>query len=133
VQFLGTAFWADARLGSEVTLQGGWFAAPPPALWDEFKKRYEAVYGKEPVRIASLTYDATALAAVLSRNAATTGQAPDFSSLAITQPSGFAGMDGIFRFLPTGEIQRGLAVLQMTKAGLEVLDPAPQSFEELIN
>ncbi len=133
VQFLGTAFWADARLGTEATLQGGWFAAPPPALWEEFKRRYEAVYSKEPVRIASLTYDATALAAVLSRNAATTGQAPDFSTLAITQPSGFAGMDGIFRFLPTGEIQRGLAVLQMTKDGLEVLDPAPQSFEELIN
>ena len=42
-------------------------------------------------------------------------------------------MDGIFRFLPNGEIQRGLAVLEMTKDGLVVLDPAPQSFEELIN
>ncbi|MDH3597303.1 MAG: penicillin-binding protein activator, partial [Rhodospirillales bacterium] len=86
-----------------------------------------------PIRIASLAYDATALAAVLTRNATETGRAPDFSRAALTQASGFAGMDGIFRFLPNGEIQRGLAVLEMTKDGLVVLDPAPQSFEELIN
>ena len=42
-------------------------------------------------------------------------------------------MDGIFRFLPNGEIQRGLAVLEMTEKGLVLLDAAPQSFEELIN
>ncbi len=133
VQFLGTAFWADSRLGSEVTLQGGWFAAPPPAMWDEFKARYEATYGSQPVKIASLAYDAAALAAVLTRRATDTGRAPDFSALAITQASGFAGMDGIFRFLPSGEIQRGLAVLEMTENGMVVLDAAPQSFEELIN
>jgi ABC-type branched-subunit amino acid transport system substrate-binding protein len=133
IQFLGTVFWADSRLGSEVTLQGGWFAAPPPEMWQGFKERYQATYRSEPVRVASLAYDATALAAVLTRNATETGRAPDFSSAALTQASGFAGMDGIFRFLPNGEIQRGLAVLEMTKDGLVVLDPAPQSFEELIN
>jgi hypothetical protein len=95
VQFLGTAFWADPRLGSEVTLQGGWFAAPPPAMWDEFKVRYEATYKSQPVKVASLAYDATALAAVLTRRATDAGRAPDFSTAAITQASGFAGMDGI--------------------------------------
>lgn len=133
VQFLGTAFWADSRLGSEVTLQGGWFAAPPPDMWDEFKLRYRAAYKSEPARVASLAYDATALAAVLTRRASETGRAPDFSAASLTQASGFAGLDGIFRFLPSGEIQRGLAVLEMTDDGLAVLDPAPQSFEELIN
>jgi ABC-type branched-subunit amino acid transport system substrate-binding protein len=133
VQFLGTAFWADSRLGSEVTLQGGWFAAPPPEMWDEFKVRYQATYKSEPARVASLAYDATALAAVLTRRATESGRVPDFSALALTQASGFAGMDGIFRFLPSGEIQRGLAVLEMTDNGLVVLEPAPQSFEELIN
>jgi len=133
VQFLGTAFWADSRLGSEVTLQGGWFAAPPPVMWDEFKIRYEETYKSQPVKIASLAYDATALAAVLTRRATDAGRVPDFSSAAITQASGFAGMNGIFRFLPSGEIQRGLAVLEMTESGLVVLDAAPQSFEELIN
>ena len=130
---MGTAFWADPRLGSEVTLQGGWFAAPPPAMWEEFKVRYEATYKSQPVKIASLAYDATALAAVLTRRATDAGRVPDFSTAAITQASGFAGMDGIFRFLPNGEIQRGLAVLEMTENGLVLLDAAPQNFEELIN
>jgi ABC-type branched-subunit amino acid transport system substrate-binding protein len=129
---LAYSFWADSRLGSEVTLQGGWFAAPPPGLWEAFKERYQATFRSEPVRVASLAYDATALAAVLVRNATDLGRAPDFSRTTLTQASGFAGMDGIFRFLPNGEIQRGLAVLEMTRDGLVVLDPAPQSFEELI-
>lgn len=133
VKFLGTAFWDDPRLSSETSLHGGWFAAPPPELWRQFRQRYRQTYSAEPVRIASLAYDASALAAVLSRTAAAAGRAPDFSGVSIAQPSGFAGMDGIFRFLPDGRIQRGLAVLEMGPNGVEVLDFAPQTFEELIN
>ena len=65
------------------------------------------------MRIASLAYDASALAAVLSRTAAAAGPRARLQQrFAIAQPSGFAGMDGIFRFLPDGRIQRGLAVLE---------------------
>ncbi len=133
VQFLGTSLWDDPGLGSEVTLRGGWFAAPTPALWREFSLRYREVYGENPARIASIAYDATALAAVLSRSAAAQGRLPDYGTRAITQASGFAGIDGIFRFRPSGEIQRGLAVLEVGKNGIAVLDPAPVTFEELIN
>ena len=133
VQFMGTALWDDPRVGSEVTLRGGWYAAPSPALWKEFSGRYKAAYGAMPPRLASLAYDATALAAVLARNGTQLGGPPDFGSAAITQASGFAGIDGIFRFRPTGEIERGLAVLEMGQNGITVLDPAPVSFERLIN
>jgi ABC-type branched-subunit amino acid transport system substrate-binding protein len=133
VQFMGTALWDDPRLGSEVTLRGGWYAAPSPALWKEFSGRYKAVYGDVPPRLAALAYDATALAAVLARSGTQVGANPDFGSAAITQASGFAGIDGIFRFRPTGEIERGLAVLEMGQKGITVLDPAPVSFERLIN
>ena len=133
VRYLGTTLWDDARLGSEVTLREGWFAAPAPALWKEFSRRYAETYGGVPVRIASLSYDATALAAVLSRRARQEGREPDFAAAAISQKSGFAGIDGIFRFKPNGEVERGLAVLEMAQDGIKVLDPAPVSFEELIN
>ena len=133
VKFLGTAFWDDPRLATETSLHGGWFAAPPPELWERFRERYRLTYNAEPVRIASLAYDAAALAAVLSRTAEAAGRLPDFSPAAIAQPSGFSGMDGIFRFLPNGQIQRGLAVLELGPNGVEVLDFAPQSFEELLN
>ena len=133
VQFIGTALWDDPRFGKEVTLRGGWFAAPPPALWREFAGRYKEVYGASPLRIASLAYDGTALAAVLSRSQPQSGGAPSFGPAAITQPSGFAGIDGIFRFRPDGQIERGLAVLELGESGISMLDPAPVSFERLIN
>ncbi len=133
VQFMGTALWDDPRFGREVTLRGGWFAAPAPGLWQEFTGRYKQVYGAQPLRIASLAYDGTALAAVLSRRGAQSGVAPNFGPLAIAQPSGFAGIDGIFRFRPDGRIERGLAVLELGENGITLLDPAPTSFEQLIN
>ncbi len=67
VQYLGTEQWNDPSLGTEPALQGGWFAAPPPASWETFRQRYQQTYGGSPARIASLAYDAVALAAVLAQ------------------------------------------------------------------
>ena len=50
---------------------------------------------------------------------------------ALTNPSGFAGLDGIFRLLPSGLVQRGLAVLEVHRGAATVLDPAPNTFEHL--
>ena len=133
VKFLGTALWNDPSLGSEPTLQGGWFAAPAPALWEGFQRRYRNTYGATPPRIATLAYDMTALAAVLARSASAPGQAPDFSAARLTDPSGFSGIDGLFRFTEQGTVERGLAILEMNGQALREIEPAPQSFEELFN
>lgn len=131
VRYLGTALWDDPALAAEPALIGGWFAAPPPQLWQSFRERYEQTYGDSPPRIASLAYDATALAAVLAGRAFAQGKRTAFDLEAVTQASGFSGVDGIFRFLPAGESQRGLAVLEIGRDGFIVRDPAPQSFEAL--
>jgi hypothetical protein len=65
-----------------------------------------------------------ALAAVLAQSA-------DFSDAAITNPNGFSGLDGIFRFRANGLVQRGLAVLQVQRGGNTIIDPAPQTFQAL--
>ena len=130
VRYLGTALWNDPRLGTEPALVGGWFAGPSPRLWESFKSRYEAAYGAAPPRISSLAYDATALAAVLAQQP---GAGPRFSRAVFDQPTGFGGIDGIFRFLPSGEAERGLAVLELQRGEIVVVDPAPQSFEQLLN
>ena len=131
VQFLGTALWDNPQLGTEPALQGGWFAAPPPNLWRNFKDRYQALYGNQPPRLATLAYDASALASVLAGRAATSGATRVFDAEGLTQPSGFSGIDGIFRFLPGGTAQRGLAVLEMQRGQFRVLSPAPRSFRDL--
>jgi ABC-type branched-subunit amino acid transport system substrate-binding protein len=127
VRFLGTALWDDPTLGLEPTLIGGWFAAPDPVPWSDFSNRYRELHAEAPPRLATLAYDATALAAVLSRSAL----GPDFAPATLTQPNGFAGIDGIFRLTPEGSVERGLAVLEVQREGAVVIDPAPRRFEEL--
>lgn len=127
VRLLGVASWAEPGLGREPALVGGWFAAPPPDAAADFTKRMTAIYGTPPHPLAGLAYDAAALAAVLARGE----RGPDFSAGALAQPRGFAGSSGIFRLLPSGETQRGLAVLEITAAGARVIDPAPESFDDV--
>lgn len=129
VRFLGTGLWDDRKLGTEPALLGGWFAAPPPHLWQGFRERYLESFGGEPPRLASLAYDATALAAVLAGRAIAAGQSRAFDGTDITQPSGFSGVDGIFRFRPDGVNERGLAILEMQRNRFRLLDPAPESFD----
>ncbi len=133
VRFLGTALWEDPTLLREPTLQGGWFPAPPPALWSTFRKRYEESFGNTPPRVASLGYDAVALAAVLEQRGSAGGSFLPYTAETITQSLGFAGIDGIFRFLPSGAVQRGLAVLEIRQAGFIERDPALRAFPAGIN
>ncbi len=131
VKLLGTWLWDDTSLGTEPTMIGGWFAAPSPSSRADFVRRFQAAYGREPDRLATLAYDAVALAAILSREA----DADDdvFSLEALTTPNGFVGMDGIFRLRPSGEVQRGLAVLEIRRGGFRELEPAPETFQDFFN
>ncbi len=127
VKFLGTGLWDDPNLGTEPALDGGWYAASPPEARADFEKRYRDFYGTAPPRLATLGYDATAVAAVLAR----APQGADFSDATLTSPNGFAGVDGIFRLRADGLVQRGLAVFEVHRGASTVIDPAPQSFENL--
>ncbi|MEL7029763.1 MAG: penicillin-binding protein activator, partial [Pseudomonadota bacterium] len=82
-----------------------------------------------PPRLASLPYAAPTLAARLARRRAR----DRFSEEAIADPNGYLGVDGIFRFLPDGRIERGLAVLEISSGGFRVVDPAPQTFANVVN
>ena len=125
VRVLGTALWDDPRVRREASLHGAWFAAPPPEARADFVRRFRETYGREPPRLATIAYDATALAAVLARRAG----GADFSQTALTNPAGFAGLDGLFRLLPDGSNERGLAVLEVRREAFRTISPAPESFE----
>jgi hypothetical protein len=53
-----------------------------------------------------------------------------YTAAALLDPNGFAGVDGIFRFNADGTAERGLAILEMTSHGPDVLQPAPKSFQK---
>src|SRR6202007_1491967 len=67
IQLLGTGLWDNPRVLASPALQGGLYAAPDPAGFRGFANRYRKKYGGEPVRTATLAYDAVALTAALSR------------------------------------------------------------------
>jgi branched-chain amino acid transport system substrate-binding protein len=131
VKRIGTGLWDDPAMAHEPSLNGGWFAAPDPRIRTRFENKYRDAYGTTPPRLASLGYDATALAAALARAGIKNGDTvpPPFDRSAITTSNGFAGIDGIFRFRPDGIVERGLAILEMRNGQSVVIDPAPKTFQ----
>jgi ABC-type branched-subunit amino acid transport system substrate-binding protein len=124
VQLLGTGLWDSPRVFSNASLQGGMFAAPDPVGFRAFAGRYRSRFGSDPVRTATLSYDAVALVAALAR----TQGAQRFAQDVLTNPSGFAGIDGLFRFRGDGSNERGLAVMKVAPGGAQIVSPPPKSF-----
>ena len=124
IQLLGTGLWDNPRVFSNPNLQGGLYAAPDPSGFRAFSGRYRTRYGGEPVRTATLAYDAVALVAALAR----TQGGQRFSQDVLTNPSGFAGIDGLFRFRPDGSNERGLAVMRVGNSGGVAVAGSPKSF-----
>jgi ABC-type branched-subunit amino acid transport system substrate-binding protein len=124
IQLLGTGLWDNPRVFASPALQGGLYAAPDPSGFRSFAGRYRTKYGGEPVRTATLAYDAVALIAALSRT-----QGPQrFAAETLTNPSGFAGIDGLFRFRSDGTNERGLAVMKVATGGGVAVAGSPKSF-----
>jgi ABC-type branched-subunit amino acid transport system substrate-binding protein len=124
IQLLGTGLWDNPRVFGSASLQGGLFAAPDPAGFRAFAGRYRTRFGGDPVRTATLAYDSVALVAALARTQGGT----HFSSDVLTNPSGFAGIDGLFRFRPDGTNERGLAVMRVGSGSSVAVAGSPKSF-----
>jgi ABC-type branched-subunit amino acid transport system substrate-binding protein len=124
IQLIGSGLWEDPQIFSSPGLEGAWYAAPDSAGFRGFSGRYRSRFGQDPVRTATLAYDAVALVAALTKT-----QGPNrFSEEILTNGSGFTGIDGLFRFRPDGTNQRGLAVMRVAPAGGQTISPSPKSF-----
>ena len=125
VKLLGTGLWDDLTVTKEAALSDGWFAAPAPESDRKFVENYRETFGSAPPQLAALAYDALSLVALIGA-----GQPYHrFTENALTDPNGFSGVDGIFRFNANGSIDRGLSVLAVRPGGFEVISPAPETFQ----
>ncbi len=125
IKLLGTGLWDDPANVHESALAGSWFAAPSPTADAAFDAKYKAVFTASPPQLATLAYDAVALAALLSSGT----PYHRFTATALADPNGFAGVNGIFRFNPDGTSERGLAVLGVEPGGFTTVSPAPATFQ----
>ena len=81
---------------------------------------------RPPARLATLAYDATAIAALFAKPGSV-------DVAALTSPQGFAGRDGVFRFLADGVTERGLAIEQVTTGNPQIVNEAPTTFQQATN
>lgn len=124
LRILGTGLWDNPATSAMPIAQGGLYAGVAPDLVKRFEDRYSSQYGGKPSRIASLAYDAVGLSVTLARNP----QGQRYTAQTLTNPDGFQGMNGLFRFRQNGLIERGLSILQVTPSGPQVIAPAPARF-----
>ncbi|MBL3564154.1 penicillin-binding protein activator [Rhodovulum sulfidophilum] len=125
VQFIGLTRWDIPPSTLALPgLQGGWFALPDPGVSDRFERRYTAAYGEPAHPAAGLAYDGIAAIGAL----ASQGRSDALSVSGLTQPSGFVGVNGVFRLRTDGTNERALAVAEIRDNQVTVIDPAPRNF-----
>lgn len=129
VRILGINDWSARSLQREPSLTGAWYASPSHEARAAFAKRFRQIYTRRPSPLAALAYDATALAAVL----ASRDGGADFSVEALEVPNGFAGSAGLFRLMPGGLVEHAYAIYEVRPKGIDIVSPAPQSFDALSN
>lgn len=125
IQYAGLTRWdLPAATLSIPGIQGGWFTLPDPGLRAQFESRYVAAYGETPHLIAGLAYDGVAAVGALVKS----GRPDPFSTAALTQGAGFAGVGGVFRLKSDGTNERGLAIAEVRNGQYVIIDPAPRRF-----
>ncbi|WP_458792387.1 penicillin-binding protein activator [Yoonia sp. MH D7] len=124
-RYIGLTRWNAAPQALALPgLQGGLFALPDQNMANLFESRYNAAYGAKPHPLAGLAYDGiAAIGALVASN-----NVNALTKAALTSPQGFQGTSGIFRLLPNGLNERGMAVATIRNNQVVVLAQAPRTF-----
>ena len=124
LQLLGTGLWDDPAMARDASLAGAWYAAPDDRGFKSFAERYRAKFGADPVRTASLAYDATALAAALVKTQGADGLTDETLHQAVRL---LRASTAPFRFRADGGTDRGLAVYRVQAGGATMISPPPRA------
>lgn len=100
-----------------------WFSAPIYGRFQSFKKEYKQIYGDEPTRISSIIYDSVAaIAQIVEKSESSNPKIADFVNYQNGEKNGFEGIDGKFRFLENGLVQRNLAIFEVNSSQIKMID-----------
>lgn len=124
VQFLGTSMWEGGKLNNESVMRKSWYPAISRAHSAYFAGKYNQIFGERPSSLYSFAYDATALANEISRQ-----NSDDLNQL-ITNPDGYLGINGAFRFFGDGTNQHSLDIMEIRANGDVSVNSAPKRFSD---
>jgi len=132
IQIIGSSNWDDASTLNDQNLIGGWFPSSDPEKYRDFEKRYYQIYGRLPPRINGISYDAgLAVIETIKTSGKRSLTAEDFinyQSSKNANKNGFVGVEGLFRFLPNGIVQRNFAILEIKNGKFEMIDSPSSMF-----
>ncbi|MEZ5952851.1 MAG: penicillin-binding protein activator [Hyphomonas sp.] len=121
VMLIGTSLWDDSAIWREPALEGAVYARTDPDNLTDFTDTYRRIYGKAPTDLAAQAYDAAALTVRLASE-------NNLKYNGVTDPDGFFGVNGLFRFRLDGTTERGLAVMQILPTGAVVIEHGISQF-----
>ena len=125
-KILGTDLWnIDGTLAGNSPMYGAWFASVSDTLYTQYATKYRARFGKAPLRLSSLGYDSVLLVARVARD---WRPGTRFPVGQLTDPQGFIGVDGAFRFNANGLTDRMLEVQEIQAGKFVTVSPAPSQF-----
>jgi ABC-type branched-subunit amino acid transport system substrate-binding protein len=125
-KILGTDLWnIDGTLAGSPPMYGAWFASVSDTLYTQYATKYRARFGKPPLRLSSLGYDSVLLVARVARD---WRPGTRFPVGQLTDPQGFIGVDGAFRFNANGLTDRMLEVQEIQAGKFVTVSPAPSQF-----
>ncbi|MEK6637011.1 MAG: penicillin-binding protein activator [Pseudomonadota bacterium] len=125
-KILGTDLWnVEGSLAQNPVMQGAWFASVSDAFYNQLAGKYRARFAKGPYRLASLGYDSVLL---VNKIAANWKVGTAFPTAQLLDSGGFSGIDGAFRFTPSGIAERMLEVQEIKTGGFTIVSPAPRTF-----
>lgn len=123
---IGPELWSgETTLTRAAAMRGAWFSAVSDARYRQFVSSYEARFGSQPYRIATLGYDSVLLALRIARD---WDPGRPFPTRQLTDDGGFLGLDGPFRFRSNGMGERSYEVREVGNGTINIVDAAPAQF-----
>ena len=123
VKLLGTGLWDDSELGTEPALEGGWYAGARP--------RRRAPISRSASRRSTSTRRRCSRPSAMTRRRSPRcwrSSGARFLRRRAHQSQRLCRAQRHLPPAPDGVVERGLAVLEVHRAGATVIDPAPQTF-----
>jgi len=127
-RILGTELWSGENLvAGSAGLRGALFAAVSDGRYKRFTDSYTSRFASQPYRISTLGYDAVLLTLRIAQGWKI-GTA--FPTARLRDAGGFLGLDGPFRFMRSGIVERAMEVREVRNGEVVVVDPAPARFAD---
>ena len=109
VKFYGTPLWEDSDIASDLTMMGSVYATLPD-IPENFRNTYSIATGTYPTRMSTIGYESTMLAIG-------TLYSHDDIRAHLMSPSGYTGINGLFRLHTDGTNERALRIMRLNGDG----------------